>query len=187
MMDAAQFFDDCARRLRDLVDRAEAALARLGAKGLNWRPKPDSWSAAQILDHMFVANRFYIEPLRDAVARAPEGAAGEVRHTWFGKWLAKASGPSGNVATPKPMLPRQDTYESDVVQTWKDQTEDLARLIESAKSKDVGRIRIRNPLIKLFRMTLADCFLVLTEHTERHVRQIEDRAGEFAGVSARSE
>lgn len=68
--------------------------------------------------NMFIANRLYVDPLRSAIAKAPEGLTGEVRRSRFGKWLVKVSEPSGNLPTPKPVLPRQDAQDWVDVQGW---------------------------------------------------------------------
>src|SRR5436305_5522951 len=58
------------RGLEESDQEALALLAELDDERLNWRPDESSWSVAQCLDHLNVANRVYLDPMRQAVEAA---------------------------------------------------------------------------------------------------------------------
>jgi hypothetical protein len=50
-------------------------------------------------------------------------------------------------------------------------------LMERAEGKELSGTGVRNPFFGFIRMNLADCFEIVTVHTEGHVGQIEERVG----------
>lgn len=69
---AAPLPDDVQELLRALDEndrRAEDLVRGLDDERLNWRPDERSWSVAQCLDHLSVANRTYVVPMREALEK----------------------------------------------------------------------------------------------------------------------
>jgi hypothetical protein len=62
-----------------------------------------------------------------------------------------------------------------VVEEWALSQARIIEIMEGARAKDLNKKFMRNPIFKDIRMNLADCFLILTKHTLRHIEQIEDR------------
>lgn len=151
---------------------------------LNWKAEPTRWSAGQIYAHMMLANAQYLPLLKIAIDGAPRARVGDsVQHTWFGQFIIKGAGPEGNAPAPKSLHPRSTPFDKDVVEQWAAQTQDFMDLARRAHGADLCAAKIKNPFIPLLKLNLADCFEILTEHTERHIRQIEalaERAGNAA-------
>ena len=121
-----------------------------------------------------LGNAAYFPALEAAVPASKPGGTHEARSTLFGRLLLKAAGPAGNAPAPKALIPDAGPYDRKTVsERWLSDQARFGRWLESVRDVDLSRTKIRNPLVPLFRMNLVDCVLVLTEHTERHVRQIE--------------
>lgn len=176
-MTSSQFLDECIDKNKRFLDAAVQAVRDLPVDKLNRRTVNGEWSPAQVFKHMVLANTPYEPLVVKALASLPlDSTNQQVQNTWFGSMLGKFAGPTKNVSPPKQMIPGDDQFPASVVQEWAAQQQRLIGLMESAKGKDLNKKCMKNPFMPLFGMNLADCFLVFTEHTDRHVRQIEERA-----------
>ena len=127
-----------------------------------------------MLDHIVLANAPYLKAIPEAIARAPVGDS-DIRYSFFGKFIIKGAGPGGNAPVIKKLRPRDSGISLQIVDDWRNQQTRILELIESARGKDLARTSVRNPFFPIFRMNLADCFEILTVHTEGHMLQIEQR------------
>ena len=174
-MTCRELIQSCEEQNRDLLARAEKAQASLSC--LEWNVAPaGGWSPAQIFEHMTLANAPYIEVLERVLPNAPIGDESPVRNTLFGKMIYKVSGPTTNAPAPKNLHPSTKKHTREIYGLWKKQQERILELHEMAKGKNLAAVKVPNPFLKLFKMTLCDFFAILATHTERHVGQIEERA-----------
>ncbi len=173
-MTCREFIEDCRTQIVDLSARGEAARAKLSDDAWN-RGSAKTWSPAQIFEHMVLANGPYLERLPKGIEKAPPGGDRPVQHTWFGSFIYKAAGPASNAPPPKVMVPGPGPFGNETFERWRRQQDELLGLLDAAQDRDLGTIKLRNPFIRLFRMTLCDFFAILATHTERHVSQIEER------------
>jgi hypothetical protein len=161
-------------RNQDYLTRMDKVLEGVDVERLNRVPDSKTWSPAQVVDHMVIANAPYLKAMPEALTRAPKGDS-EVRHSFFGRVIVKGAGPGGNAPVIKKLRPRETRIPIEIVEEWRGQQEQIISLIESAQGKDISRTPVPNPFFPIFRMNLADCFEILTVHTERHLLQIEQR------------
>lgn len=174
-MTCRELIQKCEAQQKDLLARAEKAQAALSNKQWNEAPAV-GWSPAQIFEHMTLASSPYIEILERELPIAPMGDESPVRHTLFGRMIYKVSGPSTNAPSPKNLHPSNKKHTREIYSVWMDQQNRIVKLHEMAKGKNLAAVKVSNPFVKLFKMTLCDFFAILATHTERHVGQIESRA-----------
>jgi hypothetical protein len=172
-MHCSEFLENLVEELEDQIQRGKAVGGKLTKEQLNWSPAPGKWSIAQIFEHMMIANTPYIPALTEGVQAAEKASPTQVKHTMFGRFLIKSAGPTGNAPAPKQMHPGPGPYDFDIIDRWAGQTQSLLDLAKGAHGVNLCSYRIQNPILKMFKMNLADCFMILEEHTERHVQQIE--------------
>src|SRR5262245_27249176 len=95
------FLDHIIDRNEQLIRRMEDSVAGKHDAELLRHPHEGVWSPAQVIEHMTLANSYYLPMMGDAIVSAGQGApAREVRHSFFGKWIIKATGPNGNAPAP---------------------------------------------------------------------------------------
>ena len=169
----SEFLDLIERRLSDQIERGRTASHATTAEQVNWIPEPKKWSIAQILEHMMLANAPYLMTIKNGIAAAAKDPSARLKHTLFGKAIMRGAGPQGNVPAPKKLHPAPGPYTPDIIDRWAAQTQAILDLAREARGVDMCSIKVRNPFIPLLRMNLADCFMIICEHTERHVQQIE--------------
>lgn len=175
-MTSKELIDSVRSSAGDHVKRIEAAFDGRTDDHLNRQRTSGEWSPYEVIEHLRLSNAPY-HAMMDAVLKSAPAASGDalVRHTMVGRFIIKGAGPSGNVPAPKAFVPAKSVYSRELYEVWKKQQETLQRLCDEAEGKDLMSTRVRNPLVKFLRLNLADCFAILDQHTERHVRQIEER------------
>lgn len=176
-MTCRELIQNCEAQNKELLARAEKSQAALSAQQWN-ESSPGGWSPAQIFEHMTLANAPYLEALERVLPNAPMGDETPVRHTLFGKMIHKVSGPSTNAPAPKNLHPSKKKHTREIYSLWKEQQSRIVDLHEIAKGKNLAGVKVANPFLKLFKMTLCDFFAIITAHTERHVGQVESRVRE---------
>jgi len=175
-MTNSQFIDSCLERNREYLERGRRAADDIPLDRLNHRAVSGFWSPAQIYRHLALANTPYEAKMAMAVKSLPLDATNQqVQTTWFGGFIAKQAGPGTNAPAPRAMVPPDEPLPASVVEEWATQYARLIEVIESAKSRDLNKKFMKNPILPLFSMTLADCILIMTNHTQRHIEQIEQR------------
>lgn len=177
-MNSDAFLDHCRDRAQDQINRARVIFESIDDAGINYVPKGNLWTVGQVFMHMVMANTPYLATIEAQLDRAPKNGPGEVTHTMIAKMIIKHGGPEGNVPAPKSMIPPDPPTPRERIDLWFAQMTLFLEFIDRAKGIDLSHIKARNPFFKLANMNLADYFEILVQHTERHVRQIEERSKE---------
>ncbi len=149
----------------------------LSEEQLHWSPPGGGWSIAHVFEHLIVAHSMYLERMRSAIEHAAErgvGGAGEWRPSLVGRFLIPAVGPEATRKTPAPRIWRPESQpRPKVVEEFLRTQEELRELLQTAEGLDLNRVRTSSPVSRLIRLNLGDCFMVLTAHAQRHLRQVE--------------
>ncbi len=185
--------DDLQRILDDLdvnLQRAEAVVQDLDDERLNWRPAPTSWSIAQCLDHLNVANRTYLAPMREAIEKARrqgKSRRGSIRQGFVERWFTESLEPPPRFRLPAPrkIVPAAVRLgKDDIVSEFRRLQAEAAALLRDSAGLDLG-VRFPNPFIPLIAFTAGTGFLVIASHERRHLwqaKQVRRNPG-FPGAS----
>jgi hypothetical protein len=159
-----------------LRTRLDNSIRGVSQARLNQAPANGDWSPAQVAEHLVMANRPYLRIMSKALDEAPrDGVNAAVKFTFFGRTLMKVAGPDGNAPAPKMLQPSKSEISNEIFAELRDQLTQLHSLVERSDGVNLSSVRVSNPFMGLIRMNLADCFGIFTQHTERHIRQIEER------------
>jgi hypothetical protein len=178
---AASPLPDEIRRILDDLEtnerRAEALVADLDDGALNWRPDERSWSTAQCLDHLNVANRVYLEAMRPTIEEARRRGRvrrGLVRPGWFERWFVAnlEPPPKRKLPAPKKIIPAFRGEKEALLADFRRLHAEAAGLLRESAGVDLG-VRFPNPFIPLLRFTVWTGFLVIPTHERRHLWQAE--------------
>ena len=143
------------------------------AESLARRPADGGWSAAEIFEHLCVANVSYDLPVERAieVARARPGVPRRFRSTLGGAFLIGALTPGSRAApTLKPYQPGEPRKR--VVEAFLSSMDAIEARMHEADGLDL-RVMLTSPVMPLLRMNLGEAFEVAVVHAERHLGQIE--------------
>ena len=82
----------CVRLISELnaADERATALAKTLTPGqLNWTPAPGVWSIGQCLEHLYLTNREYLEPISNSLMGAELAGVQDIKPGWFGRWFIR--------------------------------------------------------------------------------------------------
>jgi len=173
---------DDLQRLEDELDAAErdadALVAGMSEAIGSWRPRPESWSIAECLDHLATGNRVYLTAMREAAARgrahnkhrrrpATPGLVGG----WFVSWLEPPVKPRMRGRAPKKIRPRPSPALGDAYASFKASQREVREFLRANGDLDLAGVRFRNPFIPGVRFSLATGLHVIPAHERRHLWQ----------------
>ena len=157
-------------------DQRAMALARgLSVEQLNWKPRPESWSVGQCLEHLCISGEVYIQPITAALKNQPPSPVERITPGWFGAWFIRNYiAPSTKKAkAPKKITPVLSAVEPSILDRFLAMNRDVRALIERAEPYDVNRIRFVNPFVSIIRFTVGTGFEIISKHEMRHLLQAE--------------
>lgn len=168
------------------LDEAFAAIER-DARGLTagltetrgaWRREPTSWSVAECLDHLAIANRVYLRAMQPPAAAAL--AAGRRRRRaarpgfigrWFVATLEPPVKPHLKTKARAIIRPRPSPPLSDAMTAFLASHAEVRRFVRTYAEIDLAGVRFPNPLVRGIRFSLATGLHVIAAHERRHLWQ----------------
>lgn len=162
--------------LRRTTAAYEQLLRGITLPRLFFKPDARAWSAAQLLDHLIVANAGYIPQLRDALARLrAEGkrGSGPFKVGFLAAAFVKSVSPgSRSMSAPERYRPT-DTPTDDLPRRFLEQQEAIDRLLVEADGLDLRALKVTSPANRLVKVRVGEAFLVIVRHEERHLLQLQ--------------
>jgi hypothetical protein len=161
---------------------AQALLRDLDEEQLNWRPDEQSWSIAQCLDHLNVANRAYVAPMLHAIEQAQRKGAvrkGPIHPGFFGRWFAASMEPppKSKLPAPRKIVPALHKGKAELIEEWRLAQAEMDAVLRKAAGVDLNGTRFVNPFFSLLRFSVGTGFQVIAAHERRHLWQAEQVRG----------
>lgn len=166
-------------RLSVALDTVERELRLHTDAQLRWKPSPDRWSIVECLQHLNLAERFYIRNIQHKV-----DSLGIVQHTpvdqllesdWVGKALLYIVDPETKIKFPAPGMIRprrpEDMSPVDVINQFVDLQRTLHDLLDKAVYLDWNQEKVSTLFGNWLKIRLGDALYMLVAHTERHMNQ----------------
>jgi hypothetical protein len=154
-----------------------------------WRAEAGSWSVAECLDHLAIANRVYLRAMQPAAERAV--AEGRLRRSpaqpgLIGGWFVRTLEPPVNARfrqkAPRKIRPRVSPTLHDAIEQFLASQHEVRTFLRKYADIDLAGVRFANPFIRGVRFSLATGLHVTAAHERRHlwqawrVRQAAERA-----------
>ena len=170
---------DLQTRLNTIIDLVEREFATLTEEQLRWKPAPNQWSIVECLQHLNLAERFYIHNIQHKVALiglVQENPRSQTLVSdWPGKVMLFMADPQAKIKLPAPgiIYPRKaaDLMPDAVVRQFLDLQTLLNTLLDKAIYLDWNREKVMSLFGNWLKLRLGDAFRMLVAHTERHVNQ----------------
>jgi DinB superfamily len=154
---------------------------------LNWRPRPDSWSVAECLQHLNVSVRHTLPAFDRAISEARakgKTGTGPFTYGWFSRWMVASMEPppKRRMGTFKIFaLPSGGTYRgADVLDEFLTVRDELARRVRESDGLDLAKVRVISPVNRLLRLPLGAYLAFVIAHDRRHLwqaRQVRNASG----------
>jgi hypothetical protein len=163
----------------DAADRdAQELVAGLSEERGCWRPRSDSWSVAQCLDHLAITNRVYLRAMEGAAIRARE--QGRLRRRpatpglvgcWFVKTIAPPARRPFRFKAQRILQPGTAPPLSTAFATFRASQDEVRAFLCDYSKLDLATVRFPNPLLPGIRFTLATGLHIIAAHEKRHIWQ----------------
>ncbi|WP_020598076.1 DinB family protein [Spirosoma panaciterrae] len=178
-------------RLSAVLQTVEQEFASMSDQQLRWKPAPERWSIIECLQHLNLAERFYIRNIQHKVDKLGLVQTTPTDQTlqsdWVGKALLFAVDPQVKLKLPAPGMVRPrsaaDLIPADVIGQFMNLQTLLRDLLAKAVYLDWNRDKVMTLFGNWLKIRLGDAFLMLLAHTERHLKQalrVKAEMGTFA-------
>ena len=163
------------QKLTAQIDRTEALTRDLSDEQRARERADGGWSVDQILAHLARMNETYVAALGSVAARS--SARGSRDRVWKptlgGRALHWGVTTTIPMWTPRIFQPGRLTRDGDAFVAFVESHRAVLRLVDAMSDKDWRRTRFASPATPLLRLNAGDAFLVLADHAERHMRQLQ--------------
>ena len=156
--------------------RAELEAAARGLPYERWseRPVSDSWSVAQVFDHLHLSESGTAKLLAKRIARAKEAGLGPERsdETVMNAldFFPVITGPRRQA--PEIVVPRADARAPDVHDALRRSRADLHAALRSGDGLALGDVTATHPALGV--INVYQWVLFIGQHESRHTRQVEE-------------
>lgn len=167
-------------RFRSIKEEATALVADVDADTLQKRPAPETWSVAQIFDHLNTAGWLLLNPLEQAIQTGQEkGPYGEppFQYGFISRWFVRSMRPRSGwtFTSPSAFEPAssETLYARETMEDFRSLQDQFGQCVADADGLDLRRIRVSSPAVPLLRISLGAWFEATIAHEERHLQQAE--------------
>jgi len=164
--------------LNTLEQEARSVAAGLSEDQGTWRERPDSWSVAECLDHLAIANEVYVGAMEPPAARAREQGSRRRRPAlpgFIGRWFVRSLEPPVKPAfkgkAPKLIRPRPSPALADALRRFLESQNLPRTFLRRYADIDLAGVRFPNPFVRGVRFSLATGLHVIVAHERRHLWQ----------------
>lgn len=177
MHDQLQHYRTCFFQRKD---KALSLRDGVEAEFLTTRPDSETWSVAQVFDHLNTAGWLLLRALEDAVQTGQEkGPFGSppFRYGFISRWFVRLMQPSSRWSFTAPSVYEPDTPErlhpGESVKEFCVLQEQFADCVILAEGLDLRRLRVASPAFQFLRISVGAWFEATLAHEERHLEQAE--------------
>lgn len=162
---------------RAIILQAEQ-LNNIPAAILEENPSPQKWSVAQILEHLNIYCRYYLDAIEKNLHHSPTIPAAGFKPGWLGNYFTKMMQPAGNGSITKKMkapanaLPASKPDAMEMLHEFIRYQHQLLNLLQIAKEHNINKSRIPISIARIITLKLGDTFRFVIAHQQRHFIQI---------------
>ncbi len=174
---------DLQTRLSVILQTVEREFTPLANEQLRWKPTANrsspGWSIVECLQHLNLAERYYIRNLQHKVDRLgllqtqPDDQV--LESDWVGKTMLYIVDPQVKMKLPAPGIirprPAVDLDPAAVLEQFNELQTLLHTLLDKAVYLDWNREKVASLFGQWLTIRLGDTFRMLVAHTERHLNQ----------------
>lgn len=171
---------------KDLITRIDKvtedfinSFGSLTQEQLNWKPNPQVWSIAQIIDHLIIVNETYfpiIESIRKGTYKLPFISRIGFAVSLLGKIILKSVQPdrSRKMKTFSIWEPGSSQIPANILDRFKRHQEELKTLVNNSRDLINKGTIISSPANRNIVYTLETSFEIIVTHEQRHFNQAKE-------------
>jgi uncharacterized damage-inducible protein DinB len=147
---------------------------------LSQQPQPGKWSVAQVLQHLNIYARYYINAIEHSLHHNQSGASVNFTPGWLGNYFTNLMKPTedktikSKMKSPANAVPSAQPDALAMLHEFINHQHHLLNLLQIARTANLEYNRIPISLTKLIKLKLGDTFRFFIAHEQRHLLQIEN-------------
>lgn len=166
-------------RLAELTASFQQSFGHLNAGELNWKPNPQIWSIAQVLDHLIVINETYyplIASKRAGTLDLPFWSKFGWAVRFFGNFILKSVEPGRRrkMRTFPIWEPASSALGGDILERFVQHQAAFGKFMESCRDLVGQGAVIHSPASRVIVYTVEKAFEIIVTHEERHLNQANE-------------
>jgi uncharacterized damage-inducible protein DinB len=161
---------------KEAKDKVSLSFSNISLEQLNWKASPESWSIAQCLHHLIVADCSYFHGLKK-ITNGTYKMNGWERYSPFtsicGRIMKDRLKEQVNkkMIAPRVFQPSASEMKMEIIGDY-DRTMDIfMQYVTNCQAIDIDKIIITSPSIKIVTYSLRDALSFLIQHEHRHINQ----------------
>lgn len=163
----------------------QALLGHLTIEQLNWKPNPETWSVAQILDHLIITSQSYfpiVEQIKAGQYNMPWSGRFPFLVRFFGRFLVSSLQPDRKrkMKTFPVWEPSSSAIEAGVLERFVAQQEQLKDLTQEVIAGNLLEKVVGSPANSFIVYTLRAAFDIMVVHEKRHLEQAKEVVAQLA-------
>ncbi|MFY7839004.1 MAG: DinB family protein [Lacibacter sp.] len=144
------------------------------------QPAQGKWSVAQVLEHLNIYARYYINAIEQKLHLNQSGASLVFTPGWLGNYFTQLMKPvadnrlKSKMKSPSNAVPSAQPDAAAMLQEFINHQHHLLNLLQIARTANLDYIRVATTLSKLITLKLGDTFRFFIAHEQRHFLQIRN-------------
>ena len=175
MTDGA-FIETILQKGKEAKEKVIHEFSDISLEQLNWKPSPESWSIAQCLEHLIIADSAYFPDLKNI-------SEGRFKMDLWQKYspFTRLCGRlmkdqlqeqvKKKMIAPKKIQPKKSDKNLSIVDDYYKDLDTFLDLISNCKNADIDKTIITSPTIRIVTYSLRDALSFLIQHEHRHLNQ----------------
>ena len=157
------------------LEKAEK-FSELSLEELTAKSSPEKWNVLECLEHLNIYGDFYILEMKQKMENSQLQNSSEFKSGLLGNYFAEMMLPKEKLKKMKTMKktnPISKELDRNVIDQFILQQHQLLELLETAKGKNLNKIKTGISIASWIKLKLGDTFRVVIYHNERHIQQAE--------------
>ena len=157
---------------------ATATLLKMEDPGhLLQQPAMGKWSVIQVMEHLNSYGRYYLLEM-EKVMEHESHASPHFKPGWLGDYFTRLMRPTENgeikhkMQAPRNHRPSKLLDAFPVINTFMEQQHYLLNLLDKARGKNIGHLRVPVSIARFIKLKLGDTFRFFIAHEQRHFVQL---------------
>jgi len=157
-------------------EKARLEFSNISSEQLNWKPSPESWSIAQCLEHLIMADRCYFSNLKKIVEGTYKmsfwekyspftAACGRIMKDQLQEQVKR------KMIAPAKIRPSASEFKVGIIDRYHKSLDEFLEYISKCINIDIDKTIISSPTLQIVTYSLRDAFYFLIRHEHRHLNQ----------------
>ena len=178
-INSSKLLENLMEQIREIILQAEH-LKKMPLEALEKKPSKEKWSVAQILEHLNIYCRYYLNEIENKLHHNQTTATTNFSPGWLGNYFTRLMQPENSglikkkMKSPSNAQPASAPAAKEMLDEFIRHQYRLLNLLQIARQHDLNKNRIPISINKWITLKLGDTFRFVTAHQQRHFIQIHN-------------